>query len=437
MNPKNPFDDIIPPGSDTGSASSRRSIRDIPINREKKPNKIDELLEETVEMRAEHHIPPPVYVPPVSVKKENRPGKALWAIAAVILLIALSAVAMTLFRSATVNIAIKTQSIPVEILVSSTNIASTTAGTLPYKILPIQKEGTKEVAATGPSTQIEKKASGTIIIYNKGTASQQLVATTRFETPEKLVYRIDKAVTVPANGSIEALVYADQAGAHYNIDLKDFTIPGFAGTPKFQTMYARSKTTMTGGFVGTMPQVSDADMKAANNELEETLTEQALAEILAQRPADYAFFKEGSRVTYTSSVAPSGEDKALVTGKVSVEGLIFERSAVEKAIADSKNGQQYRYDNLESLTLSIENPTPVDSFLDNPVLSLRLSGTLTTGQSFDEEALRRALSGKSKTQLQEILRTYPEIVEAEATVRPMWSSTFPENAEKIIINIEK
>jgi hypothetical protein len=431
MNHKHAFDDIIPPGG----SLSKRSIRNIPINREKKPNKIDELLEETEEMRSEYHTPPPTYIPPTSLQNTPRSHRTLLLTIGVIVLLLLGATGFALMRSSVVDITLKTETIPVEFLATSTSDAMSASNTLPYKLLPVSKEGTKEVSATGPSTTIEKRASGNIIIYNNSAASQQLIATTRFATPEGLEYRIDKPITIPAKGSIEAVVYADQPGESYNVGMKDFTIPGFKGTPKYEQFYARSKTALAGGFIGTMPQVSDADLKAANDELETSLKAQAVADIQLQKSADSVFFPTGSITSFTSSVAPGESGKAVVTGKLTLEALLFDRATVEKAIADTKNGQQYRYDNLESLAVIIQNPTPVTSFMSSPVLSLKFAGTLTTGQSFDEEALRRALAGKSKAQLAEILRMYPEITQAEATVRPFWKSSFPENPEKININI--
>ena len=60
--------------------------------------------------------------------------------------------------------------------------------------------------------------------------------------------KVENGKTVP--GSKEVDVVADKAGAEYNIGLTDFTIPGFKGSPKFETVFARSKTEMTGGYVG-------------------------------------------------------------------------------------------------------------------------------------------------------------------------------------------
>ena len=450
MSPNNSFNDIIPPGG-----NQKRSIRNIPIS-SKKQNKIDELLKETEDIRVEHHERPVVVhteaseMPPTRIintpSSSGRSLRNVW-LAIIVVLLLLGLGSLFLFRSADVAITLKTETIPVDILVNAAPVASTATSALPYQVLAVEKVGTMEVNATGAATRVDKKASGTIIIFNNySSAPQDLIATTRFETPEGLVYRIDKPVRVPGMttsngqsvpGSVEAVVYADKPGPAYNLEKSDFTIPGFRGTSKYQGFYARSKTAITGGFSGTMPRISDADLKAANDELKASLAEQALADFQTQKPAGYIFFKDGVRTVFTSDIGPASNGKAVVSGKVTFEGLLFEQTKVEEVIAATRNGEQYRFDNLEALTLSIENQNPVPSFISGPMLSLRLAGNLTTGQSFNEEALRRALADKSKTQLQEILRMYPEITHAEATLRPFWSGSFPDNPEKINITVTK
>lgn len=448
MSPNNSFNDILPPQNNNNSNGGRRSIRDIPIS-ERKQNKIDELLKETADIRAEHPKRPEPRPEPIprTIEQEERSRLLWWIFLICIGVVILTIAALILFGKAHVNITLQTKSIPVEVMTVSVANASSTAQVLPYKVIPVHKEGNREVAATGVATKVEKKASGTIIVYNNySTESQQLVATTRFESPQGLVYRIDKPITIPGTtvsngqtvpGSVEAVVYADQPGEKYNSAKTDFTVPGFKGSDKYEKFYARSKTALTGGFSGSMPKVSDTDLKTANQDLEQSLIAQIETEIKNQLPAGYVFFKQGIRTNYSSTVGPSSDGKAQVTGKVEAEGIIFEQNAVEKIIAENNSGMQYHFDNLDSLTLSIENKEKVNSFISNPALSIRLSGTLTTGQSFDQVAVKRVISGKAKVQLKEILKLYPEIVKADAVIRPFWSRSFPKNPEKIEIIINK
>lgn len=78
--------------------------------------------------------------------------------------------------------------------------------------------------ATGQNANVNSKAQGTITIYNDYSAApQELVATTRFVTPDGKIFRIVNTVTVPgatvaANGtitpsSIDTPIIADQGGS--------------------------------------------------------------------------------------------------------------------------------------------------------------------------------------------------------------------------------
>jgi hypothetical protein len=454
----NNMNDIIPPGGEP-MVPPRKSIRDIPIT--KRPNKIDELLSETADFRSTHHaqpqtseVPPPYqdddnFTPPKppmrkAPKSPSSPRKALWLIALIAILV-LAGASLMFFRSANVNVTLNIVSIPVDVTAtSSADIASSSSSTLPYKVIPIQKEGTLDVASTGATKQVDTKASGTIIIYNNySSASQDLIATTRFETSSGLVYRINKTVTVPGTtvvagktipGSVTAVVYADASGDKYNGDKTDFTIPGFQGTPKYSGFYARSETALTGGYSGMMAQVSDADLKQANANLQQSLMDEAVTGINSQKPANYLFFKDGVRTTYTSTVTPGSAGKATVKGTLSVEALVFDADAVTSLINTSL-GKQYNFDDLTVLTLSFSPNTT--SFISSPTLNIELKGTLTSGNSFNADDLKRTLAGKSKQQLPEILKLYPEIIKADAVLHPFWSSSFPSNENKITITVTK
>ena len=445
--PNNSFQDVIPP-----SGSGRRSIRDIPIPTTRQ-NKIDNLLEETAEFRAEEKkkhthspVPPPPRPPKIKKVKESGDSsrKGIWVIATLSVAVLVVAFYILFSPKAEITVALKTESIPVDVVATSTSDSSSSG--LIYKVIPIQKTDSVDITTSGTPQQVDKKATGTIIIYNNyTTASQQLIATTRFATASGLIFHLDKAVTIPGTkvvagktvpGSIEATVTADQSGDQYNVDKTDFTIPGFQGSAKYQGFYGRGKTAMTGGFSGKIGQVSDADLKTANDNLKASLTNQALQDVATSTPDGYVFLQDGVQTTYSSSLGASTDGKATLTGKLTLQALVFDQSSLEDLITQSL-GQQYHFDNLNSLGLTLTNMGSTTSFISNPILNVELKGTLTSGQSFDTDALKKTLSGKSKNQLQEILKLYPEVIKAEAVVHPFWSTSFPNNVKNIKVTVTK
>ena len=69
-------------------------------------------------------------------------------------------------------------------------------------------------------------------------------------------------------------MYADEPGPGYNIDLTDFSIPGFkeAGLDKkFADIYAVSTGAMTGGFIGTKKVLSDDQIQKAQVSLSDNV----------------------------------------------------------------------------------------------------------------------------------------------------------------------
>lgn len=73
---------------------------------------------------------------------------------------------------------------------------------------------------------IGEEVVGQITLYNKYNKSQPLVASTRLMSASGKLYRLKNAVTVPANSSVIADIYADQAKQEMVVGAETFTVPG-------------------------------------------------------------------------------------------------------------------------------------------------------------------------------------------------------------------
>ena len=316
-------------------------------------------------------------------------------------------------------------------------------GELAFETLSSSKEDSVTVPSTGEK-KVETRASGTIVIYNNySTASQRLIKNTRFETPDGRIYRVDQSVVVPGKnkadtpGSIEAVVYADAAGKDYNIGLSDFTIPGFKGDPRYSKFYARSKTPMSGGFIGMIKTASPEDLKKAKDSLEAGLREALMKDVVAQKPDDYTLFPNAFYVEYESMSPPDSNE---VHEKATAYGVIFKSAALAqgiaaKTVADYETGEIVKATNLSSIMFT---PIPAETKpWQTGVVSFSLVGTTTLIWIFDEEKLRNDLSGqmKDKTRIAEILKAYPSIDTAEVVVRPFWKATLPKDPQAISVKI--
>ena len=137
----------------------------------------------------------------------------------------------------------------------------------------IQKSVSQTFNATG-SKDVAQKARGSITLYNKTSAAQPLIATTRFQSSDGHIFRSLLTVTVPAAkntstpGTTEVQVIADKIGSDYNVPAGDFTIPAFkeqGNTAKYQNITGASKSAMRGGTSGKATVVTADDFEKAKD----------------------------------------------------------------------------------------------------------------------------------------------------------------------------
>ena len=181
-------------------------------------------------------------------KKSRFIFKLIISFLILILLGAFGYVALNRVSTAVVNISPYKETLIVDSRLRAR--ANTTTDGLPFEIAQLSAEESGLVIATGISSG-GQYASGKITVYNNySNAPQKLIANTRFQTSDGKVYRIKGAISVPGMGVLEATVYADQAGEEYNIGPADFTLPGLKGGPRFEKVFAKSKSAMFGGSSG-------------------------------------------------------------------------------------------------------------------------------------------------------------------------------------------
>ena len=319
-------------------------------------------------------------------------------------------------------------------------------GGLGYQVVTVAKDVEKTVEATGES-KVEKKAKGTITIYNSyGTQPQKLVATTRFQTPEGLIFRLVNGVTVPGTtvkagktvaGSIDAVVEADKPGVEYNITYKDFTIPGLKGDPKYSKMYARSKTEMSGGFSGMQKTVSDQVMNSSNAELEQMLKDKLSKDIITQIPAEFVLFTDSltykiEPVTQTNST----QGGAVLKKKGVATAVIFDRGALSRALLakllPDSSTDVVKVINLDELNF-VYSPDNSEDVATANSISFTLSGEPKFVWVIDENKIKSELLSLSKKDAKNIISKYPTVKEAWIETKPFWNRTIPSNTNKVTL----
>ncbi len=119
--------------------------------------------------------------------------------------------------------------------------------------------------STGEAQADDARAVGTITIVNELPRAFSFVARTRFLSPDGVLFRMSEPADIPASGTVDVEVYADEPGAQGDIGPTDFTIPGLSESLQ-ESVYGRSSAPMTGGN-GTVAAVSADDIEAAKSAL--------------------------------------------------------------------------------------------------------------------------------------------------------------------------
>ena len=370
----------------------------------------------------------------------------LWGIVALSLAALASAVGVAL-SGATVTVMLKSAPTTVSLNGTALTAATTTDTYLPYEPVVVERAETSVLEPEG-SRRVERKASGTIVVYNNfSSAPQRLIKNTRFETPEGKIFRIQESIVVPGQtvsggkklpGSIDTLVYADQAGDSYNIGLSDFTVPGFKGSSeRYAGFYARSKTPMTGGFVGVAPFVSPEKVSAARATLRKALEEKLVKEAAEKLPEGSLMLAGGYAFTALSEPEVENKDKKVsVAERGTLTAFAFKRGALASYIARRAlpryDGAPVAFETPDVLSFSFLNKADFGKNADGRVL-FALEGSGTVVWELDAERLKLDLAGKAKSDTVTVLASYPAVERSQVIIRPFWKKQFPANIKKISV----
>ncbi len=356
--------------------------------------------------------------------------------------------ALNYFGGAVVTVTLKKDVVSMDQKMSA--FKNPTSTELPFSVMKVAFEETKEVPATGEKV-LTTKASGKIIVYNKQTTTQRLIKNTRFQSPTGKIYRINDSINVPkattvkgkiTPGSIEATIFADEAGPDFNSVPTDFTLPGLKGSPVFEKVYGRGKGAITGGASGTIKTVTDADLKTARDELRVQLETKLRGKARSDLAPSQISYENGIIIELEeatlSKAEASSKDMAVVSAKGSLYMVVFDKELLTKATVNllikTYKGETVTIANLEALTLDLP-PMKGIELWDRDRLDFELSGDPVIEWSIDEEGLRKVLYGVPKQSFKTIMAQFQTIENAEAVVRPAWKRVFPSKAEEIEIKI--
>jgi hypothetical protein len=294
-------------------------------------------------------------------------------------------------------------------------------------------------AATGGLT-LGEEAIGKVKIVNNYIKNQPLVATTRLLTPDNKLFRLKDTINVPAGGSVDADIYADQPTLAMAVGPTKFTIPGLwaglqdkvYGESSEAVVYRQKK----------QPVIEQIDIDNGTKNLKDQLLKKVESEAVAGFKDKYNQvlykFDENSIVVTTDGNA--GDEKENVNIKLTAKVIVvaFNDDASKKlaeqkmksSIADNQELVEFNQDKI------VYNLSSVDA----------ANGTAAVEASFEGRALPKAgaslvdkqkLVGLSGDQLNQYLAGLPEIASFEVKFSPTFFKRAPYSADRIVVEMKK
>jgi hypothetical protein len=377
--------------------------------------------------------------------KKSRPKRRL-VILFLLILIFLGAGYIALKVLPRVEIKISLQKYPLNF--NQTVEAGILGGTkLPAELFTEKRNLQMNFPATGKQN-IQTKAQGKIIIYNSYSSdAQNLVAGTRFLTPDNKIFRLVKNITVPGAkiqegkiivSNIETDVVADQPGPEYNIEpVAKFTIPGLKGSPKYEGFYGQSTKPMAGGFVGEAAVPTDKDIADAKVKIKQALETNLKTIIFSQFPQELKILDGASEFKILREEVKKETDKDNNFGifsEAQMKLIAFREKDLKDMLINQLKPQltagDYEIENF-SLNYGVSR-----SDFEKGLMSFPINGQIVFQNKIDLEGLRQQAKGQNEQALKSLVFKLPGLGKAQLSFWPRYVKTAPNNINKIKVIIQ-
>ncbi len=301
--------------------------------------------------------------------------------------------------------------------------------------------------ATGKSN-VSQKATGVITIFNAySSASQELVATTRFVTPDGKIYRLNNTTVVPGAqvvggkitpSSISAPVTADKAGDSYNIGpVSHFSIPGFAGTARYNGFYGSSAQPMVGGFVGVKQVPTANDIAAAKQSIASALASVLSPNLfLSQLPTGFKIINGASTTTVDKIIVipdTNSQGQFSVFAQGTVKALGFQENDIKDIFSSLWQSVAGYPAAARNLTLDYK---LIKADFKNNQLDFQVNASATLVSAVSADDFKSQVTGKSEDDLRSFILGLPGVDKANISFWPFWVHGVPKDVNRVKIEIQ-
>ncbi|MEK7608273.1 MAG: hypothetical protein AAB495_01710 [Patescibacteria group bacterium] len=316
---------------------------------------------------------------------------------------------------------------------------------LPAQLFEDQESDVRSFPATGRSS-VSEKARGVITIHNAySSAPQQLVKTTRFETPDGKIFRLESQVIVPGAkivdgkiepASIKADVVADKPGPEQNLGpTPRLIIPGFKGSPKYDGFYGALEDGTSGGMFGDRAVPTEEDISKARDRIQEIFTSTFRSTFLGSIPKDLKLLDGATSfeiAKFTVNRTTDDQGNFTVTAKGSFKAIVFREQDI---ISILEAGARKSYPDLSIKDSSLVY-TAVNPDFSKKELSFSLSAQTSLVPTFDKDLFTKSIVGKDADEAKGIVQKLPELGDAKLSIWPSWAGRLPDTVERVEIIVQ-
>ncbi len=330
---------------------------------------------------------------------------------------------------------------------TSVESTSSSAGyVLPGQLFSEEQNFVNTARASGVKS-VSDRATGVITIYNAySSAPQQLVASTRFETPDGKIFRLSQSALVPGAkiqdgkiipSSIEAAIVADAPGSAYNLGpIPRLTVSGFKGSPKYSGFYGEITKPTKGGLIGQKAVPTAGDIQEAKDKTTGILKTSLEFKLNNDIASDFKQFDSArdfsiTKLSVNENTDENGNFSVLSDAKVSTIGF---READIRGILKSTAIAGDTTLTLQNLNIDYR---VIKADIAGGKLSFFASASGTVTTDFSPEDFRLQLAGHTIEEARFAISKLPGLSDAKISVWPMWLRRVPSNTSRIKISLDQ
>jgi hypothetical protein len=241
-------------------------------------------------------------------------------------------------------------------------------------------------------------------------------------------------------GQIITQISSFLPGDTYNGSPTDFYINSFKGGTKYNKIYGKLQSPLTGGAVGTVYTLDDNTKNDIATIAQSSLKEDLLKQVKALVPPGYILYPDALVFSYTTPdniISKTPETGIEIDGSLSVV-LLKEKSLMDNIIKTSLPdilGSELREVKIPDMSKFVFSFTNNGQLItkDMENVSFTLSGDADAIWNPDTETLKTKLRGVNQNAVLPIFQEDKGIAQALVKIFPPWQKSIPNDLSKINI----